>query len=249
MLSYKDKKFTLINEEIKKNETILFLDSDVDANIFAVILLNHEVEKVLQFSKINSTYQGLLILDEIEVDLIDKPKIYLSFENNGLVKNSSIQPLTIDKLAVKATFKKKTNSDMADILKRVASVEQKLKTFMANKKIALNGGECFLPENGVMSEGMMPVVNSKGTFSLAFPFFDVVKQINGVHAIDGIIKLKANDIPYGNATVEDAIAYCVSSVVALKDGLAQTSKTQKEILKRLTDLELKFEDYTNSGIL
>lgn len=102
-----------------------------------------------------------------------------------------------------------------------------------------------------LKKGMvLMTIDDEGNVAFLHPFYDVIKEVNGLKANDQKLTLKAKNIPYSESqSVEEAIKILVQQNKANADSNERIVKALEKIAKSLSDLEMKFIEQETRDII
>ena len=247
MLKYENNLLKLISKNITSSDSIIKLESDVDASILGVLILSDGSKKVIEFVK-SDGYLARLILTESDLPLLSNSKFYIELINSEFHKTSNLVLFKFDIDSIKLDIKKRISDEYKELLTRIAKLENKVNDLKTSK--VLDG--VSIVNKALIRPGMIPVaIDNIGNFVALYPFANNITEVNGQHAVNGVVVVDASMIEYKlkGITVETALQNQADAIVALKNVLDQIVESQKDISNRLNNLDYKIEQHINNGII
>ena len=248
MLKFKNKILSSDKEFIiSDSDVIIKIESDIDCTMFGVFTLSDKSIKTIQFSKCNDGTKDILLLSELDLPLIDNVTFALHLTSDtGTFTSNSISVL-FDISKIKLNITRKTSVEMLETLKALNLLENKINSIVANHRllgINISNLEYIKP-------GMIPVaIDDKGNFIAQYPFANVITNVNGQAAVDGVVNIDASMIKYTQEIMLDAyIKQLAESVKAVSEFATTISQTLRSTVESLQELRLKVETHLDNGLI
>lgn len=248
MLKYENNLLKLKSKHITSSDSIIKLESDVDAAILGVLVLSDGSKKAIQFVKADDCYIARLIITEDDIHLLGASKFYIELINAEFQKSSNIVSIKFDIDSIKLDIKKKISNEYKELLERFNKLESNINDLKSSK--VLDGVN--IVNKSLIQPGMIPVaIDNKGNFVALYPFANNITEVNGQHAANGIVVIDATMLKYKakDISVETALQSQADAIVALKDLLDKISENLKTLAERLNELDYKVEQHINNGII
>lgn len=248
MLKYENNLLKLKNKNITSSDSIIKLESDVEASILGVLILSDGSKKVIEFVKADDHYLARLIITEEDIHLLSASKFYIELINAEFQKSSNLVSFKFNIESIKLDIKKRISDEYKELLTRFAKLESKVNDLKTSK--VLDGVN--IVNKTLIQPGMIPVaIDNKGNFVALYPFANNITEVNGQHAVNGVVVVNASMIEYKlkGISVETALQNQADAIVALKNVLDEIVESQKDISNRLNNLDYKIEQHINNGII
>lgn len=248
MLKYENNLLKINSKNITSSDSIIKLESDIDASILGVLILSDGSKKVIEFIKADDCYLARLVITEEDIHLLSASKFHIELINAEFQKSSNFVTFKFNINAIKLDIKKRICDEYKEILTRFAKLESKVNDLKSSK--VLDGVN--IVNKDLIQPGMIPVaIDNKGNFVALYPFSNNISEVNGQHAVNGAVVIDASVIEYKlkGISVETALQNQADAIVALKNVLDEIVESQKELSKRLNNLDYKIEQHINNGII
>lgn len=247
MLYYKIKEGLTYNNEVIDNASVLLsLITEIKATFTAVIVLNNGSKIAYGFDNEGSIYKCKFQITNETLPFLKGSKLYLHVVDSGLEKNTNEVILKYDIDKIKVSIKKVIGEELVAILQRVAKLESDL--ISLSKKGILKNAPVINKED--IKPGMIPVATATGEFTAAYPFADVVKEINGVKAINERLLLTLKDLPFeeNGKSSKDVVQLMLTVIKAQAEVIKDMLKTQSKVIEDLEKLRLDFAEHKNTAL-
>ena len=235
------------NVIITSQDTVLELESDIDAILFGVFTLADKSLKNIQFIQTNKNKKARLLLSELDLHLLNNVSFAIhSVSDTGTLISNSI-PVIFDVNTIKLHITRKTSIEILDTIKALQLLESKINSIVANNRL-LNINIANLD---YIQPGMVPVaIDNKGNFVAQYPFANIITNVNGQTAVDGVVYIDASMIKYNQDTMLDSyIKQLAESIKALSDFATTISQTLFSTVQSLQELRLKVETHLDNGLI
>ena len=247
MLTFKNNLLTSDKFYIDTPDSIIELHADVtDCNYFGILTLTNGVTKTIQFVKFNTFFKARLSLYEEDLNFLQGATLKLLSVSSTFSKESNcIKPeFNINK--IKITIKQNASKELSELKKEVLQLQNKLEALSLGKLVpAVN-----IANKDYIKPGMILVAIDDGNFMAAYPFADIVTNVNGQTAVDGVVELDASMIKY---TVERSIAQqlkVMGEAISAQNNLIVTiSGELASLSQRVADLTIKLATHLDNGII
>jgi hypothetical protein len=246
MLKIKDNVLFYDNEVIKTSDVIFKLKTDKEANYLGHITLNNGIKLTFPFVNEGLIYKGKFTISKDILPFLKGSFLSLTMMDLTFKKNTNQVEIVFDTVSINLNIKKEVGEEFKLLSIKVAELESQLLK-LSNKGILKNAPVINKDD---IKEGMVPVATSTGEFTAAYPFADIVKNINGVGAINEAILLTLAEIPYepnGRSTKE--VVQLILEIVKGQAEVIQTIlKTQEKIIQDIKDIKLDFAEHKNTAL-
>jgi hypothetical protein len=233
---------------VDSSDYLIKLKSEIEASFIGQLTLTNNVIKVLFFVKQGDYYKGRLIINENEVPYLSGSNLRIKVYNETFKSETLPVKLNFDLKAIQINTKKFKVQEYEDVMTNVYKLEAKLDKLISDgvlKGIKINSGE-------LVKKGMVPVaIDNKGNYIPAYPFANIIKEVNGLEAVDEKLWLTAGDIKLPDSD---------TTIYATFIGLSKAIKEQTNLIKELAivnaklaeeikETKLKLAEHLNSGII
>jgi hypothetical protein len=225
-------------------DTIIELNSDIDAIVFGLITLK-DVTKSLQFVKVGNFYKGRLILTEEDLNNLQPTSLKLVLVSDIGTKHTNSVPITFNIDSINLSVKIKTSKDLIELTKTVKLLESKLNSVLSSHRLL----DIKITNSDYIKPGMIPVaIDDKGNFVAQYPFADIITEVNGHTAIDGVVNIGADVIKYNQDMMLDAYIKQLAEVIkTINERVSTVSQTLASTIETLQDVRLKLETHLDNG--
>lgn len=232
---------------ISEQDTIIELNSDIDTLIFGVFTLSNKTKKTIQFIQYNDSKKARLLLAEEDLPLLNKAtfSLHLVSDTGTFITNSI--PVLFDTDSLKLNITRKASTDLLEALKALKLLEAKVNSIVTNHRlVGVN-----ITNTDYIQPGMIPVaIDNKGNFIAQYPFANIVTNVNGQVAVDGVVNIDASMIKYNQEIMLDYyIKQLAESIKAVSDYAKTISQTLFSTIESLQDLRLKVETHLDNGLI
>ncbi len=245
-----NKQFELINEYRKPFESeIIDLKIKLDL-VFIKVLVIFEYENGIVITEEPKKAGNLWVVNhELSLEQLpfsNKIKVSLVLFNDGLQKTTNKIELLVNTKVVEKLIKIYHSNVIKDLAIRFAKVENLIEN--VNKKGLLDQRIVVHKEN--IKQGMIPVATVNGEFIASYPFFDFVKTINNVAAVNEHIELTLKDLTLSDKTTnaEKVIQLLLQVVKEQAAVLQDVLITQETLANKIKELELKLAEHINTAL-
>ena len=247
MLSFNLKEGLSYNNEVIDNASVVLkLITEVKATFTAIIVLNNGSKIAYLFEQEGELYKSKFDITNETLPYLKEAKLYLHIVDSGLEKNSNEVILKFNLDKIKTAIKRVIGEELITILQRVAKLENDLITL--SKKGILKNAPVINKED--IKPGMIPVATSTGEFTAAYPFADVVKEVNGIKAINERLLLTLKDIPFeeNGKSTKEVVQLMLSVIRAQAEVIQDMLKTQSKVINDLEKLRLDYAEHKNTAL-
>lgn len=247
MLSFNLKEGLSYNNEVIDNASVVLkLITEVKATFTAIIVLNNGSKIAYPFEQEGELYKSKFDITNETLPYLKEAKLYLHIVDSGLEKNSNEVILKFNLDKIKTAIKRVIGEELITILQRVAKLENDLITL--SKKGILKNAPVINKED--IKPGMIPVATSTGEFTAAYPFADVVKEVNGIKAINERLLLTLKDIPFeeNGKSTKEVVQLMLSVIRAQAEVIQDMLKTQSKVINDLEKLRLDYAEHKNTAL-
>jgi hypothetical protein len=247
MLFYKIKEgLSSSVETIESPQVILKLLTEVKATFTAVIVLNNNSKLAYSFENEGEVYKCKFEVTKETIPFLNGARLYLHVVDSGLEKNSNEVLLNFNQDKIKMSIKKVVGEEVLDLTQRMSKLESEL--ISLSKKGILKNAPVINKKD--IKPGMIPVATATGEFTAAYPFADVVKEINGVKAINERLLLTLKDIPYeeNGKSTKEIVHLLLTIVKAQAEVIQDILKTQSRVIEDLQKLRLDYAEHKTTAL-
>jgi hypothetical protein len=234
------------NTVIKSSNTTLKLQSDIKAEFIGNLILTNGLVYTKPFEREGEIYKAKLNISKDILPFLKGSRFYLTIIDSTFSQSTNVVELVFDLELITLSIKREVGDEIKELYTRLIKIESEIGHLIgtgALKNIApLNQKD--------IKVGMVPVATSTGDFVAAFPFADIVKQINGITAVNESIALYLKNIPYdesGRSSLE-VIQLLLEVVKNQSLAIQSILKTQEKIINELKQLELDYAAHKNTAL-
>jgi hypothetical protein len=247
MLHYKNNILSTESFVIDSHDSIITLTTDIpDCNYFGALILSNKVIKTLQFTKVNNTFKARLVVNKEELNFLDGVLFKLISVSTAFSKESNLVKFNFNKEKIALTVKQTISKEILEVQKRLTELNDRVNTLALNKIVP----NVNIINKNLIKPGMMLVAVDEGNFMAAYPFADIVTNVNGQQAVDGLVEIDASMIKYNQErTIKKQLEVLNA---AFKAQLTAISTIQNELNKIKNDvgnLTIKVETHLDNGII
>lgn len=250
MLELKNKTLKSVGEEINSSDYILRLKSDIKTTILGLLILPDGTFKTVQFIDKDDESDikiARIITTDKEFPYINKMKFQLVLINGTLEEKTNIIPLKFNKELIKTDIKKALSNEYKELMTKYIALDDKINAIKLGNFVQ----KIDVVNKDVIKPGMIPVaVDNEGHFTALYPFANNITNINGQQAANGVVVIDASMIKCSsNKTIEQTFSDTASAIKALNNLVTEVINNQKEIRKKLDDLDVQISQHINNGIV
>lgn len=247
MLHFKYQKgLTYDNTVIKSASATIKLYSDIPASFIGNLVLTNGLVFSKPFEKEGEVYKLKLGLTKDVLPFIKGSRLYLTITDSNFSASSNMVELVFDLELIALSIKGEVGNEIKELYTRLMKIESEIGHLVKSGALKNIG---TLNQKDIKA-GMVPVATSTGDFVAAFPFADVVKQINGINAVNESIALYLKNIPYdesGKSALE-VIQLLLEVVKNQSLAIQSILKTQEKIVNELEQLQLDYAAHKNTAL-
>lgn len=250
MFKYINEILEYTGEKIVSNETTITLVTDLPntVSIFGELFLTNGSSIITRFFYYkDNVFKSKLSLSAQTKQYLLNSKFKLIVIDTGNHKTSNYVNLNFDLEKIAFTFNNSASADIKNLYLKVNELEDKLKHLIDGHIIT------SLPINNkdYIKAGMtLQAIDDKGNFIATYPFADVVKEVNGVKAVNSSINLDASMIQYNqNKTIFTVIYEIIEALQAVNLTLNSQSTAIKQLQESITEVKIQLEKHLNDGIV
>lgn len=248
MLTLKENKLTIQKDIlIDSHDYTLILNADkTNCNYFGLITLSDKSIKTIQFTRIDTCLKARLVLSKEDLPLLDNSTFKLISASANLTQESNSIPISFDKDKINLTIKHQTSKEISELKRSVVALQDKIDALVLGKPIT----NVNIANKDYIQPGMTLIAIDNQTFIAAYPFVDIVKQVNGQTAVDGVVEIDASMIKYNTErTIEEQIKVIGKAIQTQNQTLKTISSELNVLSKKLADLTVKVETHLDNGII
>ena len=232
---------------IDSHDTILTLQADkLGCTYFGLITLTNKVVKTIQFVNTNTYFKARLLLTKEELQFLDNATLKILSVSLEMTQESNELHLTFNKEKILLTIKQQTSDEIAELKRTIVSLQEKLDALSLGKPLtSLN-----IKNKDYIQPGMTLIARDNNTFIAAYPFVDIITNINGQVAVDGIVNIDASMIKYTTErTIEEQLKIIGEAIKVQNQTIKVLSTELNMLSKKLADLTVKVETHLDNGII
>lgn len=243
--------FKILSGCIASTDNLLTIHTEhaQDSTIFGrVTLLPSKIEVVTQFTKRSSTiYVSRLRIDADLLRNVEAATINIELVSSTFSKKFPQQDLPVDKEKIKQSTFAAKHKEVQELKLQLRALEETLRALTEGRaltKISLKSTDSIAP-------GMVPVaIDDKGNFIAAYPFNDMIKDVNGVTPVSSSLKLMAEDIPMeSGVSIQEAWYSYIQTTTKILSYLDTIEDQLSQVNQKLKDLETDFTTHLNTGVI
>ena len=250
MFKYLNNVLTYTEEPIVSKETVITLITDLtkDVDIFGELSFENGTSIIMAFFyDKNNVFKSKLNLANQSKQFLPSSKFKLIIFDTGNHKTSNYVQLKFDLEKLTFNSNKTSSEEIKDLYLKVAALESKLNHLVDGHIID------SLPINNkeyIKAGMMLQAIDDNGNFIATYPFADVVKDVNGVKAVNSSIILDASMIQYNqNKTIFSVISEVIEALQAVNLTLKSHSSALKQLQEDINGVKLQLEKHLNDGIV
>lgn len=250
MFKYLNNVLTYTEERIVSNETIITLITDLtkDVDIFGELSFENGTSIIIKFFYYkDNVFKSKLNLTNQSKQFLPSSKFKLIIFDTGNHKTTNYVQLKFDLERLTFNSNKTSSEEIKDLYLKVASLESKLNHLVDGHVID------SLPINNkeyIKAGMMLQAIDDNGNFIATYPFADVVKDVNGVKAVNSSIILDASMIQYNqNKTIFSVVSEVIEALQAVNLTLKSHSSALKQLQEDINGVKLQLEKHLNDGIV
>ena len=243
--------FKILSGCIASTDNLLTIhtEQEQDSTIFGrVTLMPIKTEIVVQFTKRNPTlFVARLRIDADLLQQVESATITIEVVSNIFSKKSTYQNLPVDRDKIKNFIVTAKNREVQELKLQIRSLEETLRSLTEGRaltKISLKNTDSIAP-------GMIPVsIDNKGNFVAAYPFNDMIKDINGVTPIGSSLKLVASDIPMDSGiSIQQAWYEYINTITEVLNYLSAIEDQLSKVNEKIKTIETNLTTHLNTGVI
>lgn len=235
-------------QKITNFDSILSLKCDLAATIFGTLAFKNGTKKMLQFTDTGiETYDARLTITTEDLQYLDDSEFYITIISSSFNRTSNKVRLLFDKNKIKQKIKVAASQQIEELITRLATLEEIIKDIKirgALSSLKIVNKEDVLP-------GMVPVSLGGEKFVAKFPFSDVVREVNGIKAVDESIVITLEDVmlKYNGKNAEETVQLLIEVIRKMSGAIHSLLETQSHMANRIKEIELTLARFTTSAIL
>jgi hypothetical protein len=247
MLLFKNNFLTSKPFTIDNSDFIIELYPDIiDCEYFGILTLSNKTTKTIQFIKFSTVFKARLSLSEEELPLLNNVSFKLLSVSSSFSKESNTIKLDLDINKIKLTIKQSVSKELLEFKKSLAQLQSRIDALSLGKLVP----SVNITNKDYIKPGMILVAVDNGNFMAAYPFADVIKEVNGEHAVDGVVKIDASMIQYNiERSVEQQLKLIGEAVLNQNDTIKTLAGEIITLSQRVADISIKLETHLDNGII
>lgn len=233
---------------IKEADSLITLDSNVDANYIGSLQLTNKVTKILHFVKQGKNYKARLMLREEDINFLKGATFKLKVFNSNFTVDTLPIEFNYNIEEINLTVKKFISRDFQDIMVNMLQLENKINDII--DRGMLKGIKILNPE--LTQKGMVPVaIDDKGNYIPQYPFANIIKEINGLQAVNEKLLITAADINLKEKelTIQETLTELSNAIKQQAKLIKNIAKLTNQLSNELKETKLKLAEHLNSGII
>jgi hypothetical protein len=243
--------FKLLSGCIASTDNLLTINVEQyqDSTIFGrVTLLPSKIEIVTQFTKRSSSiYATRLRIDAEILQEVKAASLTIEVVSSKFSQTYAQQNLPVDIDKIKSCIISAKHKEVQELKLQIRGLEETLKALTEGRALT----KLNLKNTDSIAPGMVPVaIDSKGTFIGAYPFNDMIKDINGVTPISGSLRLLASNIPLSSElSIQEGWDSYIETTAKILDFIRAIESQLSKINIRIQELETKLATHLNTGVI
>jgi len=220
-----------------------------DATVFGRVTLQPlNTEIITQFNKRSSTiYASRLRIDTELLQKVEAATITIEVVSATFSKLYPKHDLPVDRDKIKQSIITIKHKEVQDLKLKLLTMEETLRCLTEGRaltKLSLKNTDSIAP-------GMVPVcIDNKGTFIAAYPFNDMIKDINGVTPIGSSLTLMADDIPMeSGVSIQEAWQSYIQTTTKILGYISTIEDQLSAITNKIKELDTALTTHLNTGII
>jgi hypothetical protein len=236
------------NQPVNSADFLLKLESTVDANYVATLTLKNKVTKVIYFVRQGNNFKARLIIRDEDLNFLEGSTLKIKAFNPNF--NVETLPVTLkwDLPSIQLNIKQFISRDYEEVMSNLIKLENKLDGLV--DKGVLKGIKIINPE--LAKKGMVPVVaDDKGNYVPQYPFANIIKEVNGLQAVNEKLFINAADIPLSekNINIQEILTELSKAIKQQALLIKELARIQTKLSDELKETKLKLAEHLNSGII
>jgi hypothetical protein len=231
------------------NLLTIYADQPQDSTIFGkVILMPSKIEIITQFTKRSSTvYVTRLRIDPEFLKDVEAATINIEVVSSTFSQEYPKQDLAVDKERIKRSITTTKHKEIQELKAQIRELSETLRALTEGRALT----KLSLQNTNAIAPGMVPVaIDSKGTFIAAYPFNDMIKEINGVTPVGSAIKLFAEDIPLDSGiSIQEAWVSYLQTASKILEYIFKIENQISSLNMKLKEIETSLAAHMNTGII
>ena len=247
MLHLKNNILTSDAFTIDSHSTILQLSTDIlDCDYFGIIKFPNKIVKSIQFVKFDKVFKARVTFSEEELPYLLGATLKILSVSATFSKKSNEIPFNVNLEKLKLTIKQSASKDLAEFKTQFVQLKQQLEALSLGKLVP----NINIANKDFIQPGMVLVAIDNGNFMAAYPFADVITEVNGQQAVDGVVEIDASMIKYNTErTIKEQMTVIGEAIKTQNQTLLTISSQLNALSKNLADLTVKVETHLDNGII
>lgn len=218
----------------------------IDCKYFGIITFPNNIVKTIQFVEFPNVFRARLHLTKEDLQNVHGATFKLLSVSASFSKESNQIPLVFDTNKIELLIKQETSKNILELNKKVADLESRIEALSLGKVVP----NINITNKDYIKPGMVLVAIDEGNFTAAYPFADIITEVNGQHAVDGVVQIEASMIKYNTErTIVDQFYYIAKAIQSQSEAVKTLANELSSIQKKLAELSIKVETHLDSGIV
>jgi hypothetical protein len=247
MLQFKNNLLSSEPFSIDSPDYIFQLLTDTpECNYFGAITLTNKVVKTLQFIKFNNIFKARLSLTLEDLNYLQGATFKLISVSSSFTKESNLLTLSFDINKIKLTIKQESSKEMLELKKQISALTTKLEALSLGKLVP----NVNIINKDYIQPGMILVAIDNGNFMAAYPFADIVTNVNGQQAVDGVVEINASMIKYNTErTIEEQLKVIAKAIQTQNSTIKTIAGELGALSERVATLSMQLATHLDSGVV
>jgi hypothetical protein len=202
----------------------------------------------VQFTQKSSTvYSARVRIDPEILKTVEAATLSIQVISGTFSQSIPNQDLPVDKAKIAQSISLIKHKEIQELRLQVLELREILKSLTEGRALT----KLSLQNTDAIAPGMVPVaVDSSGTFIAAYPFNDMIKEINGVTPVGSAIKLFAEDIPLDSGiSMQEAWASYLQTASKILEYIFKIENQISSLNTKLKEVETSLAAHMNTGII
>lgn len=248
MFKFENKKLSYNNTVINSSISILDLVVDKDASVLGLLKLSNQSTLTINFVKVaDNKYKGVLKLSKEHLPYLNKTTFRIVLTNSDYQEKSNIVELKFDLSKIKLAIASSISNELEELYTKINKLTDQLNYYIQGNIL----NNVTIKNQNYIKKGMvLTALDDKGNFVAEYPFNNLVSEINGQTAINGLVTLDASMIQYNSdKTVHSIISTLIATVEALNEFIKTLASNLSAVQHSLDILNIRFEQHLNDGVI
>lgn len=247
MLILKNNLLSIDKLFIQSADSIIVLNTDVlNSEYLGILTLTNNTTKTIQFVRFENIFKARLCICEEDLEHLQGSTIKLISISSSFTKESNAVKIDFDINKIKLNIKQKSSKELIELRKDLIKMQSQLEALSLGKLVPTVN----IANKDYIKPGMILVAIDNGNFMAAYPFADVIKEVNGQQAIDGVVEIDASMIKYNiERTIAEQLDIIGQGVLKQNEVIKTLSEQVVTLSKRVADIDIELATHLDNGII